>query len=394
MDRIYKKDQTSTDTIVHSKTGSYSKKSSSSRFIFRNRFITIAFLLFSSTLFSDTVYLKNGQSITGKVIRQSRQRIQIRLKNGNIKSINKARIRRTRFGPVKDIKKEQELKRKQAELARINKKKEQEEKERLEKQRKLDEELRLAEEQKRKEQLRRDRQNRLDQQKIQDKKSKPDTSDPEIDKWGALWRSAIIPGWGQWARGEKVTGGLFAAGTILGGVALYETNRIYLNSVDDANSLNNPFSENIFVVVALGATAAQIPTLPAIQDPVFFTLYNQPFVEQRARLANQLENQRIAGATIAFVYIWNLVDAFFFHPANAADSSHSRRFEQSLVRMNHKKAGKHLQSRSRSNANQLKSSVEDWFFYPVMIQESNGISYIAKKSSVRHELHFTRRIQF
>jgi hypothetical protein len=47
-------------------------------------------------------------------------------------------------------------------------------------------------------------------------------SSNEIGRWSSIWRSAILPGWGQFYQGQPWRGGLLLAGTVIGvGGALY-----------------------------------------------------------------------------------------------------------------------------------------------------------------------------
>lgn len=355
------------------------------------------------SLHADVVYLKDGRKVEGHIIDQNRNIIRFRKTNGRITVFTKSIVKRVTYGKVassNNKNKEQAALRKkrerQRELALLQK--EQAAEQRIKAEEKLAEE-KLAEEKlllalankkqqaldkKAADEISAERSNAkrvAEEKRLAEPERKRNTSDTRggPDAIGALWRSALLPGWGQWARGEKLAGGMFAAGTILGSFALYETNRVYRATAHDLDSLGNPLA-----VIALVSTTSQIP---AISDPVFFTLYNQPFIARRAKLESQLQNQRIAGAAIAFVYTWNLIDAFFFHPGKTA-SSHFTAFERSLASKGSKNSNSEL-----NLDNKIKSS-EDWSFYPVLIRELQSASTGQKRSSVRHELHFTRKIQF
>jgi hypothetical protein len=48
----------------------------------------------------------------------------------------------------------------------------------------------------------------------------------EIGRWSAIWRSALLPGWGQFYQGKNWRGAVFLAGGVLGvGGALYTASR-------------------------------------------------------------------------------------------------------------------------------------------------------------------------
>ncbi len=114
--------------------------------------IRLIFLLFFTTsLLADTIYLKNGQTIEGKIINQTRTSIQIQTKDLQIIRIEKERIERVVFEPTEKEIEEQEQKRLQEEkkLQEELKRKE-EERKRLELQRRQEEIKRRQEELKQK----------------------------------------------------------------------------------------------------------------------------------------------------------------------------------------------------------------------------------------------------
>jgi len=108
------------------------------------RYLRLIIFLLSWNLFADTIYLKDGKVIEGKIINQTRTNIQIQLEDQKIITLNKERIERIFFGPtqneIEEQKRQEELKRKQEELKR----KQQEEQKRLEQQ-KREEELKQQE---------------------------------------------------------------------------------------------------------------------------------------------------------------------------------------------------------------------------------------------------------
>jgi hypothetical protein len=83
------------------------------------RYLGLIIFLLSWNLFADTIYLKDGKVIEGKIINQTRTNIQIQLEDQKIITLNKERIERIFFGPtqkeIEEQKRQEELKRKQQE---------------------------------------------------------------------------------------------------------------------------------------------------------------------------------------------------------------------------------------------------------------------------------------
>lgn len=157
------------------------------------------YLLQVSILLSDTVHLKNGKKIQGKIVNQSKTEIQINI-DGKIEIIEKKNIKKIQFEDLEVIKRKQEEERKRLEeLKRQEEQKRQEElKRKQEEERKRVEKLKHQEELKRK------------QEKEQKEKIKK--IPPEDIKFVYL-RSALLPGWGHYKIESKyqpyIWGGLF-----------------------------------------------------------------------------------------------------------------------------------------------------------------------------------------
>jgi len=121
----------------------------------------IFFLFFTTNVLADTIYLKNGKVIEGKIINQTRTIVQIKTDENKIFEFNKEQIERIEYGPTnKDLeeqKKQEEERKRKEELKR---KQEEEERKRLEEIKRKQEELRKQEEElKRQEELRRQQEN-------------------------------------------------------------------------------------------------------------------------------------------------------------------------------------------------------------------------------------------
>ncbi len=104
-------------------------------------------ILIIQDLFADTVFLKNGKVIQGKIINQSQTKVEIQTEDGNRILLNKEEIRRIQFGPTQN---EIELeKRRQEEQKKIEEQRRKQQEEEI--RRKQEEEKRLEEERRKQE---------------------------------------------------------------------------------------------------------------------------------------------------------------------------------------------------------------------------------------------------
>ncbi len=121
-------------------------------FLTKRVFFLIFYFIFLWKLTGDTVILKNGRIIEGKIFNQTREKVFIRLNNGKEEIIDKNQIAKITFESLKQKRLEEERKR-QEELRKI------EEQKRLEEERKRQEELRKIEERKRLEAIKQRKEN-------------------------------------------------------------------------------------------------------------------------------------------------------------------------------------------------------------------------------------------
>ncbi|TGL61396.1 LA_0442/LA_0875 N-terminal domain-containing protein [Leptospira sarikeiensis] len=77
----------------------------------------------------------------------------------------------------------------------------------------------------------------------------PSSTEPKRSRWSAVWRSALIPGWGQWYTGHKLEGGI-TGGAFLGSLAYSASSRSEAESAkskyDDAVSKSSTTGSLIF----------------------------------------------------------------------------------------------------------------------------------------------------
>ncbi len=113
---------------------------------------------------------------------------------------------------------------------------------------------------------------------------------------GALWRSAVLPGWGQYRRGERYRAGALLGGTVLSLALLMGARRDY-------NAARTDYDSSANLALILPSDRESIPlTLGSV-------LYSQGFQVQ--------QNDAASRGTLYFgllgaVYVYNLIDAAFF----------------------------------------------------------------------------------
>ncbi len=174
------------------------------KFIFKTLFLIFISSFFS--LFPDTIYLKNGKKIEGKIINQLRTKIQIEV-NGKLELIDKENISKIEFENIEERKKQEELKRQQDE----ERKKQEELKRQQEEERKKQEELKRQqdEERKKQEELKRQQEELKRQQEEERNKQEIKTPNTEF----VYLKTAIFPGWGEYSINRPykamIFGGLF-----------------------------------------------------------------------------------------------------------------------------------------------------------------------------------------
>lgn len=250
-----------------------------------NSVIMVIILCFGFSIFADTVYLKNGATIEGKIVGQSRKNVRIKTDKG-LKVIPKSNIRRLRFGKVIDPNKQKE--------AELKKKQEAERKRQEAEQKKLDE----LDKQREAERKRTEKDNQVTE----------DVRGPVL--WQAILRSSILPGWGQYYQGREnmawIVGGSF--GGALAGAAYfdyrYRRDRIAYDDNVDTFLFTSP--------LVLSSVGLSIPdTSPFLLTGLFqteSTIASRQNMEDSARYADFMTG------VLAGVYIWNIVDVIIYHP--------------------------------------------------------------------------------
>lgn len=295
------------------------------------QFIKIATLLvvLAGNLSAENILLKKGGTLQGKVVEQDQYKLKIRKEDGTIVVLNKTDILKVVYKDHLTAAEEDKLRKAEEDKERLKKekeeaaklKKEQEEAARLEKElaaknasadleakRKQEEEARLAEA---------DRKN--------------------LTRAGATWRSAVLPGWGQWKQGRKVQAIVYPSIIAVGLFFTYDKHRMYLNAKRDYNNLDNPYSTNGYF------RAAFSPQSAATVSPAEAVVASQfgPFKGQRESVEKHYQDMQYIGAATLLVYIWNIFDAYYFHPTGSGLSMEDTRKEKFFMHSSVDRVGYH-----------------------------------------------------
>ncbi|EOQ95070.1 hypothetical protein LEP1GSC195_0904 [Leptospira wolbachii serovar Codice str. CDC] len=295
------------------------------------QFIKIATLLvvIAGNLSAENILLKKGGTLQGKVVEQDQYKLKIRKEDGTIVVLNKTDILKVVYKDHLTAAEEDKLRKAEEDKERLKKekeeaarlKKEQEEAARLEKElaaknasadaeakRKQEEEARLAEA---------DRKN--------------------LTRTGATWRSAVLPGWGQWKQGRKVQAIVYPSIIAVGLFFTYDKHRMYLNAKRDYNNLDNPYTTNGYF------RAAFSPQSAATVSPAEAVVASQfgPFKGQRESVEKHYQDMQYIGAATLLVYIWNIFDAYYFHPTGSGLSMDDTRKEKFFMHSSVDRVGYH-----------------------------------------------------
>lgn len=272
-----------------------------------------AFLILASSISADVVILKNGKSYEGTITSQDADKIQIQTADG-LETIYKITIRRITFTTAKQTPEEKAQAEKAAEQRASAEKAERERQARAAEEEKK-EQKRLKEEadiRKENETLRRELALLKDEKKLRQ------TAEQEThgrSGWPSIWRSALLPGWGQFHRGDVLSSRVFAAGALAASYYFYTANRDYGDAKGyyrDASTL----------------TALSMPTRNPDAIGASFVYAHQ----QR-----NLMRQRAAGANIALgmlgaLYLTNVLEAVLYSRKSAPVSVFQESFNVVAVR--------------------------------------------------------------
>lgn len=172
----------------------------------------LALMLLPGQLQAETIILKNGQVISGKIVGQSRTQVRIDTGNG-VRAVPKTQIRRISYESAAEVR------RKQAEAERRRQQKLEE----AERQRKAEQEAAEAA--------------RKAEAEAESETNNAATDDSGLSYAGFALRNAVAPGWGFFANDQPILGGTYAA--LTAGALIYA----YTTRVDALAAREENFSQ-------------------------------------------------------------------------------------------------------------------------------------------------------
>ncbi|TGK32688.1 hypothetical protein EHQ12_12140 [Leptospira gomenensis] len=271
--------------------------------------VFIPFLfLFPSLLFSESIIFKDGTVFKGRVSSQNAHTVTVRGQDGKVQEISKLRILKIVYKDVSNeealrIKKEEETKLAEQELKR---------KEQAEQKKNEEEAAQKAKAEKQKQDLI-DAETKKAEAALNEKERLARIQQRGLGPWSVTWRSAVLPGWGQWTDERKIPAVVYSALFVSSLYLVYRENQIYINSVRDLNHKNNPYETYL--------------PIPSFSDPIALYLYSKPFEEQREKVNQNYQNLQLSIGAALTIYLLNLLDAYWFHPRFAKTASSSLIFD-------------------------------------------------------------------
>jgi len=245
-------------------------------------------IIFSTALFAETVLLKNGKNIKGTVLGQSGEGLNFHTRDGQNVTYKLDTILKVVYKEVSD-----------EELTRIRQEEEAKLKKQLASERAKNAEL-ARKIQELEKQAARHSQDSVQMKTLAEEIKKLAQEKKALEatlhaQGKYIWRSALLPGWGQWKKGQKAKGSvLFVASAIALGNWYGNLNKFNKSQADVTAK------ENMFLFLpALGNTT----TL----DPLFYLQIKNARNETRSA-ANATEQASLA---LAVIYFANLADAWF-----------------------------------------------------------------------------------
>ena len=111
-----------------------------------------------------------------------------------------------------------------------------------------------------------------------------------------IWRSALLPGWGQYHDGSKIRGYIYMASAAFLGLYTYSRYTKYISAED---AYNGTIGVGLFT-----ATLSQLPTSYLIDT----SLYN----DKRNTYEKQSKQLNFSAALLSLFWVWNIIDAGIF----------------------------------------------------------------------------------
>ncbi|MDF3819926.1 DUF5683 domain-containing protein [Leptospira sp. 96542] len=264
--------------------------------------IAIVLLSFVFPIQAESILLKKGGTIKGKVVEQDQNKIKVKKEDGSFQTISKADILKVVYKENMTAAEEEKLRKAEEDKERIKR-----EKEEAARQKKEQEEAAKAE---KANQAKKAEEEAALKKQQEEKNRLAAEAKKNLTPLGAAWRSAVLPGWGQWQQGRKTQAIVYPSIILVGLFFTYDKHRMYQSAKRDYNNLENPYTENGLIRAALTP-----PNTPALSpgEAVVASQFG-PFKGQRESVERHYREMQYIGLATALVYFWNVFDAYYFHP--------------------------------------------------------------------------------
>ncbi|EOQ98473.1 hypothetical protein LEP1GSC195_0354 [Leptospira wolbachii serovar Codice str. CDC] len=284
----------------------------------RSTFLIILLLLSFPLLAVNTVILKNGKTLKGKVTDQNERGLTVQTADGQ-QTISKSQILKVIYKDVTEqeaekirIAEEKKLREKEEkDKARLEKERllaEAKEQKRLEEEAKIAEQTRLAEE-KNKETLA-EKEARAEAEWLATRKLGPSPAATQCGgRLAIIWRSALIPGWGQLCGGSKVSAGTFS--TLFFGTLVFTLGPL---RTEEQNAKSH--YDTMILLNQIGGPGTRLNAQNISLPSEFFQVFAESsiaedFIAKSRENAKSSNTKYLAGlGTASILYITNLVHAY------------------------------------------------------------------------------------
>ncbi|PJZ83745.1 LA_0442/LA_0875 N-terminal domain-containing protein [Leptospira harrisiae] len=281
-------------------------------------FIIFLYLITFPLLAINTVILKNGKTLKGKVTNQNEQGLTLQTTEGP-QTVTKSQILKVIYKDVSDqeaekirIAEEKKLREKEEkEKAKLEKERllaEAKEQKRLEEEAKLAEQARLLEEKNVETQA--EKEAKAEAEWLATRKLGPSPAAAQCGgRLALIWRSALIPGWGQYCGGYTVSAGTF--GTLFFGTLMYSLGPL---RTEEQNAKSH--YDTMVLLNQIGGPGtrfnAQNVSLPSEFIGGFVeTSITEDLITKSKNNAKEANIKYLAGlGTAGIIYITNVIHAY------------------------------------------------------------------------------------
>lgn len=260
---------------------------------FRKIVFVLILLLLPAAAFPVTILLREGGKVQGDLVTQNQSTVVIQTESGK-RTIYKNLILKVLY---RNVGEDEEEKIRIAEEKKIATDKRDAQLREVARKQQVQQQLEDAE--------------RLKREEAQRRQAEVPVEDA-IDPKKALFRSAILPGWGQFYSDRKMFGVLWPTLMAAAAVASYDKYRVYRNAMKDYGTIGNPYSETALLGGALGVTTFYTP--PVLPDPISQYYFDQNYNlihQKRVEADRDFQHYQDALYALGAIYVLNLLDAYF-----------------------------------------------------------------------------------